>query len=396
LIKKKIVFTALATLALAAAGHADAYIISRLKPGINPKVVAKAYNITLLDYITGGPFAYFKAPTQDAADLAESKMSTDPRVVWAEDDAGMTSPEPQKGSTLPAVGDRKALYDANTEFLKQISWDGTLATKSGRKVLVAILDSGLSPNQPYLWEKVDSYLNVIENGELPYDIPRNTDTNKDGIYDGMTGHGTMVAGVLDQISPQSRFVIVRVADSDGMASAWSVIKGLAFSVKAGAEVANVSLGTLTNIPAMSDVIEWCASQNLTVVAAIGNNAKPLACYPARISQTICVGGLLPNSTKAPFSNWSGVCLVSAPATGIVSQDWTGKMANWSGTSFSTPMVSGTIAEALRLNTSKAVAPSRMRANIKRNGTSLDSLNPNFVGKLGTLLDFSKFITNFRP
>jgi len=392
----KFVLTALAALGLTVAGHADAYIISRLKPGINPKVIAKAYNITLLDYITGGPFAYFKSPTKDGADLAESQMATDPRVVWAEDDAGMQSPEPQKGSTLPAVGDRKALYDANTEFLNQITWDGKIASKPGRQVLVAILDTGLSPNQPYLWEKVDSCLNVIENGVLPYDLPHNSDTNKDGVYDGMTGHGTMVAGVLDQISPQSRFVIVRVADSDGMASAWSVIKGLAFSVKAGAEVANVSLGTLNNIPAMSDVIEWCANQNLTVVAAIGNNAKPLACYPARISKAICVGGLLPNSTKAPFSNWSGVCLVSAPATGIVSQDWTGKMANWSGTSFSTPMVSGTIAEALRINTTKAVAPSRMRANIKRNGNSLDSINPSFAGKLGTLLDFSRFITNFRP
>jgi len=392
----KFVLTALAALGLTVAGHADAYIISRLKPGINPKVIAKAYNITLLDYITGGPFAYFKSPTKDGADLAESQMATDPRVVWAEDDAGMQSPEPQKGSTLPAVGDRKALYDANTEFLKQITWDGKIASKPGRQVLVAILDTGLSPNQPYLWEKVDSCLNVIENGVLPYDLPHNSDTNKDGVYDGMTGHGTMVAGVLDQISPLSRFVIVRVADSDGMASAWSVIKGLAFSVKAGAEVANVSLGTLNNIPAMSDVIEWCANQNLTVVAAIGNNAKPLACYPARISKAICVGGLLPNSTKAPFSNWSGVCLVSAPATGIVSQDWTGKMANWSGTSFSTPMVSGTIAEALRINTTKAVAPSRMRANIKRNGNSLDSINPSFAGKLGTLLDFSRFITNFRP
>jgi hypothetical protein len=390
---------ALATLALltmVGSASADAYIISRLKSGVNPNAVASSYGIKLVDYISGGPFAYFKAPNSDAADLAEAKMATDTRVVWAEDDAGMGSPEPQKGSTLPAVGDRLALYQANGQFLSQINWNTSLALKPGRRIIVAILDTGLSPNQPYLWAKVDDSINVVDRTQPAYDLPGNTDTNKDGVYDGMTGHGTMVAGVLDQISPQSRFVIARVADSDGVATAWSVIKGLSFAVKSGAEVANVSLGTLNDIPAMSDVLEWCASKNMLVVAAIGNNAQPLACNPARISDAVCVGGLLPNSTKAPFSNWNSACLVSAPATGIVSQDWTGKMANWSGTSFSTPMVSGAVAEALRLNTTVSVPTSRTRKLLKRLGSSLDTLNPTYAGKLGMLLDFNRFVSGYRP
>lgn len=382
--------------ALAGAAFAQTNLICRLAPGVTPVSVAATYGIQLVDSTEGAPFAYYSLPSGVSGDGIRIRMLGDARITWADDDAGLAVPEPlKKGSTLPAIGGRSALYEANTNFLNQIHWSKSLSQGPGRPVRVAILDTGLSPFQPYLWQKVVSSLNVIEPNLPAYDIPQGQDTNDDGVLDGSTGHGTMVAGVVDQISPNSSFVIARVADSDGNASGWTLIKGLAFAVTEGAEVANVSLGTLDRIKAMTDVMEWCESNNLVVVAAIGNNNLRTACFPAGVRNAICVGGLLPNNTKAPFSNWENSCLVSAPATGIVSQDWDGHIGIWSGTSFAAPIVTGAVVEGLRRNSS-FISAARVRSGLKSCGGDLDKLNPSYKGQLGKSIDFGTFVLGLHP
>ena len=200
----------------------------------------------------------------------------------------------------------------------------------------------------------------------------------------------MVAGIVDQVSPQSQLIIARVADSDGAATTWRLIKGLAFAAVNGAEIANVSLGTLSQIPAMADVIDWTTTQNLTVVAAAGNNATNDLCYPARVRNAIAVGGLTATNTRASFSNWDRKIGVSAPAVGIASYDWTGNITIWSGTSFATPMVSGAIAEYLRFSR-RTGTPSRISSALKSSVTNIDALNPANRRSLGGLLDVSKLI-----
>jgi subtilisin family serine protease len=183
-------------------------------------------------------------------------------------------------------------------------------------------------------------------------------------------------------------VIARVADSDGTATAWTVIKGLAFAVVNRAEVANISLGSVDGIPALTDVLDWCELNRLLVVSGSGNANTGRAFYPARISKVICVTGLDPDNLKAAFSNWDGKARSAAPATGIVSQWWDGHMGVWSGTSFSSPMAAGAIADCLR-----RVGPNLplglMRDVIEQSGRNLDALNPDYSGELGTLLDVQR-------
>ncbi|MCE9559306.1 MAG: S8 family serine peptidase [Armatimonadetes bacterium] len=391
---RKLLLTGLVALTSLTLGSAQAHIICQMAPGADPNVTALAYGISLTDTTSGAPFAYFTLPQGVTTLTIQTQMVGDPAIVWAEDDEGVTSPETTKGSTLPAVGDRIALYTANRNFLRQINFNVNQTRSRGRSVRIAILDTGLSPNQPYLWNRVTASFNAIEPNLSAFDVPRQQDTNNDGLQDNMTGHGTMVAGIVDQISPQSELLIARVADSDGMASAWSIIKGLAFAKVWGAEVANISLGTLVHVPAMTDVLSWCESNNLAVVAAIGNNGIHDACNPAKIGKAICVGGLLPNNRKAPFSNWHSSCAMSAPATGIVSQDWDGHLANWSGTSFSTPMVSATIAEALR-HSRTTKSPERIRIAVEALGNDLNAANPDYENDLGLLLNFTKMINGLK-
>jgi subtilisin family serine protease len=138
---------------------------------------------------------------------------------------------------------------------------------------------------------------------------------------------------------------------------------------------------------MSDVMDWCEENNLLVVASMGNDNTDKAAFPARISKVIAVGGLMPDNTKAPFSNYDSKCDFSAPATGIISQWHDGTIGIWSGTSFSAPMVAGAIADALKKT--GRIPVSILRERVEDAGRDLDGVNPRYDGELGVLLDVKR-------
>ncbi|MFP3339390.1 S8 family serine peptidase, partial [Micrococcus sp. SIMBA_131] len=68
----------------------------------------------------------------------------------------------------------------------------------------------------------------------------------------------------------------------------TVIQGIEYAVSHGADVINLSLGTYSNMKAMSDVIQLAAENGVTVVAAGGNDNQNRVIYPAAYKSTIAV------------------------------------------------------------------------------------------------------------
>ncbi len=370
-------------------------VVCRLVEGVQPEELALAYGLVLQDQTPAAPFALYETGSEGSTQIIQDLLNADPRVVWAEDNKGFKTPEKnkqvnvQKGSTLPAVGDRVATLGFNGPYLKQMVWTPRLASVPGRRVRVAILDTGLSSNAAWLLSKVEASINVIEPGLPAYDLPRGQDSDQDGNYDARTGHGSMVAGIIDQVSPLCRFVICRVADSDGNASSWSLIKGLAFAVSSGSEVANVSLGSVDRVPALGDVLEWCRTRNLVVVAAAGNNGTEGELFPAAYGGAIGVAGVGTGWIKAPFSSFDRTVVVSAPAVEIVSTDWNGAAASWSGTSFAAPWVTASIAELLRRSPG-FIPASTIERGLGSTGFDIDGVNPSLRRMLGRGLNINAF------
>lgn len=365
-------------------------LICRLAvPGF-AQAVAEQYNIALTDVTDPAPFVLYTLPPGVTGDFMQTLMAGDTRIIWAEDDQIVESPETNssKGSVANVIGDRHFLAAENLGLLNQIRYSqrkGPLA----RNVKLAILDTGLSPHVGRLWKRVSASINALPDGLPPHDIPGNLDTNENGDLDDGLGHGTMVAGVVELLSPHVRLVIARVADSDGVGNSWSLTKGLAFAVVNGAEVANVSMGAIERLNALSDVLDWTEENNLLVVSPIGNNGFDKALFPAGYSSVVCVSGVNPNDTKAPFSNWSGDADAAAPATGIKSTWWDGRTGIWSGTSFASPMVAAAIAEGLRMGSPRS--PEFLRIQVELSGDNIDSLNPSYDGELGRRLNFRRLV-----
>lgn len=377
----------LAAATLASAGEK---VVCRLVDPAQANAVAASYGISAQDTTAPAPFVLFDLPLGVDPDIIEAAMIGDPRIVWAEDDIEAESPETEsgKGSVANVIGDRALLYSANASLLNQIHWSGADTNKHvGRPVRLAILDTGLSPDVTRLWKRVVASANMLSDGKPPYDIPYNLDTNGNGTPDDGLGHGTMIAGIVDMLAPRVDLIIARVADSDGRATSWSILKGLAYAAVNGAEVANISLGSLEQLGPLGDVLEWAEQQGIVTFAPIGNLGTRDALFPAGYSTSVCVTGVLPNDRKAPFSCWDSDADMSAPATGIQSTWWDGKVGTWSGTSFASPMAAAATADALRRAPLRT--PVRIRELLERAGDNIDHLNPAYSGKLGPRLNWAK-------
>ncbi len=373
--------------ALASDDNVATRIIARLMPGITPRAIATRYGITYKDHMM--PFALFEAQSEDKVDQVQELMALDPDIVWAEDDDEAESPENSgggRGGTIPAVAADPILRERNAYALGQVGYPGfgAASPEAFRVVRVAILDNGISQYAKPLTAKTLVWANTRDGGSAT-DAARGQDSNKDGIKDNAWGHGTMVAGIISQMAPTAKFLNYRVMDSDGRSTAWSITKGLAMAVLQGAEIANLSLGSVGKIAAINDVLDWAVEEKgLIVVAAAGNGNLSDLFSPADNSKVIAVTAILANDKKAAFSNYSSKVKVCAPGVTLKSYHRDGKTAIWSGTSFSAPMTTGGIAYALS-TTKKRVAPENVVAGLKATGKLVDAVNGVYKGKLGRKL-----------
>jgi subtilisin family serine protease len=371
--------------------QAQVGIIARLQPNANIPVLEATYNIRLTDQAVGGPFYYFQFQNQFEKAALIAALNQNPQVVWAEDDEGLSvlGSTNGKGGSIPQLraNDLRAqysvgtAYNENSAWLQQIGWNYQAPQSTDRPIRVAILDTGLSPLQPELWTRVVEAKTFVRRETRPWDLRSNTVApNKFIDPNGALGHGTMVAGIINQLAPDAQFIIARVADSAGFSTSWQTIKGMVYAVANGAELVNLSMGSEANLVAMNDVLDWMDEQNVLVIAAAGNLSRDRAFQPARNSGVVCVTAVDENDKKAFFANWDSKVDLSAPGTGIKSSYWNGNMAVQSGTSMAAPVVTGCLAEALK---SRPRLPIMfLRPRVENAGVSIDGLNPQYEGEIG--------------
>jgi subtilisin family serine protease len=180
------------------------------------------------------------------------------------------------------------------------------------------------------------------------------------------GHGTFVAGVIRSMAPGAEIVVKNVFDTAGSALESDFVPKLSEGFAYGAEIFHVTVAspTMNHLPLMAFEV-WMEhlSQHKGVVCVVpaGNNDERKPCWPGAFPGIISVGALSTDwRSRAYFSNYGGPVDVYAPGQNLVNAFATGSytcevhpfegevrrfsgMAQWSGTSFSTPIVTGLIA-----------------------------------------------------
>lgn len=182
-------------------------------------------------------------------------------------------------------------------------------------------------------------------------------THVAGIIAATTGNGNAIAGM----AFGTRVMAVKVLNSAGTGTTFSIAQGIDFAVQNGADIINLSLGGPGRTDALiADAITEAFKQDVVVVAASGNRLNPsVPCavnHPADIDGVIAVGAteLDPSLDLASFSCTGPEVDLVAPGESILSTTGGGGTSSLDGTSFSAPMVSATVALMRSLRPSLSV------------------------------------------
>ncbi len=205
-------------------------------------------------------------------------------------------------------------YRSQQWALNKLKAETVWRKSTGRKVTVAVIDTGVRAGHPDLRGRVLKGWDFIGGDNAATD---------------MNGHGTHVAGIIAAnknnrrgiagLAPSARILPVRVLDAAGNGHSAVVARGIVYAVNKGADVINLSLAGSQPDAQTRAAVAYAARRNVVVVAAAGNfGCGAPTTYPAAYPNVIGVGAIDRNSNLAPYSQCGSYVDVVAPGSNVLS------------------------------------------------------------------------------
>lgn len=230
----------------------------------------------------------------------------------------------------------------------------------GGPVRVAILDTGWAAD--FAPQGLPNASIIVHGGDEPDEVG-------DDHLDPVAGHGTFIAGVIEQAAPGCELELFRVLSTFGDGSEADIAAVLTRLADRPDDerphLVNLSFGGYSPIgmDALDDAIARLHGAGSVVVASAGNEATCLPLYPAILPDVVSVAALDHDGDAAPFTNygpWVRACALGAdvvsaffegydgaepPVDGVDPDRFDG-WAIWSGTSFAAPRVLAALAREI--------------------------------------------------
>ncbi len=251
--------------------------------------------------------------------------------------------------------------------VSQIQTDNVWETGvTGEDVDVAIIDTGIHDEHPAL------------------DVVNEIDYTGEGTDD-LHGHGTHIAGIIASndstykgVAYNSNLFNIKVLNEEGSGYGSDVINGIEWAMDNGVEVISISLGAeidpCDGTDAISKAVDKAVNQGVVVIVAAGNAGpdSETITTPGCSKSGITIGAVdddsVPSfSSKGPTDDGRIKPDLVAPGVSITSTWKDNSFKSLSGTSMSTPHVSGVVALLLEANTD--LKPSDIKETLK--STALD-------------------------
>jgi hypothetical protein len=229
----------------------------------------------------------------------------------------------------------------------------------GAGVLIYIADTGLLADA-----SSHSWLVGVKAGD-PDPLPPHAQGSPQPIPP-YAGHGTFVAGVARCMAPAARVIVANAFAIAGSTLESDLAERLGAALGLGVDIFHLSIATpcRKDLP-LAAFEAWLKRmrqyKGVVCIVAAGNDGSRRPSWPAAFAEVVSVGALAGDwRSRASFSNFGGWVDVYAPGRDLVNaypagqytcyvRPYIGKvrefygMAKWSGTSFSTPVVTGLIA-----------------------------------------------------
>lgn len=314
----------------------------------------KEGSMTVLYSVRNGDDLVIK--TRKAADAADAEriiaqLQSDPNLLSVEINQRWRVPED------PSVSPDTTFIDPYRQYqwaLDQLQAEQAWGLSTGAGQTIAVIDSGVRVHEDLTgrFAQGTDFVDIGGNGRLTGDR-----------------HGTAVAGVIAMqrnnnlggagLAPDAAIMPVRILDDSGVSDFARLAKGIDFAVNNGATVINLSLASTGSSTTVQVAIQRAISGGIDVVAAVGNEFcqpgysgygcpvwNPIE-YPSSEAGVIGVASTAQGDNQSSwFSNAGTQVDIAAPGEDILSVDPDDPALPYDlydGTSFSTPLVSATLA-----------------------------------------------------
>lgn len=333
---------------------AKARVLVMPKPGLSSAELGKIASAQggQATRIASNDLHVIELPPQASETAALARLKNNPNLKFAELDAyvpqALAVNDPYAGAAwhIAKIGAPRA-------------WD----TSMGSGVTIAVLDTGVYGAHPDLATNMVAGWNVFNNNSNTSDFMGHG-TPVAGAAAAITNNGAGVVGV----SGKSKIMPLVVTDSTG-GSFYSVIsQAITYAADRGARVASISFSGLPNSSAVQSAAQYMKNKGGLVIVAAGNSGAVDNVTPT--TTMIPVAATESTDSYSTFSTYGAFVAMSAPGSGIYSTDRSGVYGIYGGTSFSTPIVAGTVALM-------------MAANPKLTSTDVESLLYKTAVDLGT-------------
>lgn len=238
-------------------------------------------------------------------------------------------------------------------------------TRGSRKVVVAVIDTGIDYNHPDLKNQMwvndkevagngvdddgNGYVDDIHGWNAEKDNGNPMDGNAHGTHCAGTigaehNNGQGVSGVMSDV----RLMAIKFLSDAGSGSLADAVEAIDYATKMNVDVMSNSWGGGGYSQALFDSITAAKNKGIVFVAAAGNdssNNDSRPSYPAsyQVDNVISVASHTAQDTLSTFSNFGKRSVhVAAPGSNILSSTPGNTYKVFSGTSMATPHVSGVV------------------------------------------------------
>jgi subtilisin family serine protease len=159
------------------------------------------------------------------------------------------------------------------------------------------------------------------------------------------GHGTMTCGLVHLVAPTTKILPLKAFTSDGTGYLSNIVAALYYAVSHDAKVVNMSFDVSSPSAALTHAASYANQKGAVLVAAAGNENTSAPVYPAALDgRVVGIASTSDWDTRSSFSNYGSTDVwIAAPGEYVISTFPGGTYGGASGTSFSSPLVAGTVA-----------------------------------------------------
>jgi hypothetical protein len=345
-------------------------LLIKFKPGVSEKTIEKMLTSLGLEIRDKIPQinVFIVSATQKNLNQIRSLTLQNPIIDHVEDDMKIPLTE------IP----NDKYYELQWHLQKIQAPDAWNISKGEPNITIAILDTGVDPNHPDLKDK------LLE-GYNAYDDSKNAT--------GDLAHGTAVAGTvaaitnntlgISAIAWKNMILPIKVNPPGQGYTTFSLLaKGLVYAADKGAKVACISW-QIFNGTTLTSAAKYFTDKGGLVIAAAGNTGK----YENYVDNPYILTVSATNKTDyiTTWSSYGPYVDLSAPGAGIFTliPGWQATSYDyaygyWSGTSFSTPIVTGLA--ALIFSTNPNLTPKQVEQILK--STAVDLGEPGYDNYYG--------------